>query len=119
MQKEKIFRYVFIILIAVCVFLIAEYFILYNENKSLRVAVAEQQLNGKVIVFNKLFIEKVLNANSEVSFEDRLKLENAVRDLNDSEILSQWQKFSSSESESDAQLQAKNLLDLLAIKISY
>jgi len=78
-----------------------------------------QQTSGKILQFTNLFVNKVLQAQTEVSFDDRLKLENAVRDLNDPQILSQWEKFTNSQTESDAQQQVKNLLALLIKKITY
>ena len=68
--------------------------------------------------FLNLFIDKVLNAQGEVSFEDRLQLENRVRDLKDPEVLAQWEKFTGSASEEQVQVEVKNLLALLVKKIS-
>jgi hypothetical protein len=73
----------------------------------------------KVINFSTLFIEKVLKAKTEVAFEDRLKLENAVRDLDDPAILGLWEKFTESGDQDQAQEAVKNLLDSLVKKISY
>lgn len=67
--------------------------------------------------FAKFFIEKFLKAETGVDFETRLKLENAVRDLKDEEILAQWQKFAESKTEIDAQAEVKNLLEMLIDKI--
>jgi hypothetical protein len=72
-----------------------------------------QKTNEKVLDFTKLFIEKVLKAETEVDFETRLKLENAVRNLGDEEILTQWQKFTESKTEAEAQEEVKNLLEML------
>ncbi len=76
-----------------------------------------QKTNEKVLEFAKLFIEKVLKAKTEVDFETRLKLENAVRNLDDEEILVQWQKFTESKIEAEAQEEVKNLLEMLVNKI--
>jgi hypothetical protein len=76
-----------------------------------------QKINEKVLNFTKFFIEKVLKAEGEVDFETRLKLETAVRELNDEEILAQWQKFVNSKTEGEAQQEVKNLLELLVSKI--
>jgi hypothetical protein len=76
-----------------------------------------QTTNEKVLEFTNLFIEKVLKAQTEVGFETRLKLENAVRNLNDEEILAQWQKFTESKTEAGAQEEVKNLLQMLVSKI--
>ena len=59
----------------------------------------------------------MLKAEKEIDFETRLKLENAVRNIGDDEILIQWQKFIESKTEAEAQTGVKNLLDLLVDKI--
>ena len=119
MNITKILTASVIILLAVCLFLGVEYLFLIQQNKALQASVKTQQLDTKLVAFDKMFIEKVLQSNTEVSFDDRLKLENAVRDLNDPQILAQWEKFSNSANEADAQTQTKNLLDLIVNKISY
>ena len=73
--------------------------------------------NAKVINFSRLFIDNVLKTGKEVDFDTRLNLENAVRDIKDDELLAQWNKFTKSQTESDAQNEVKNLLDLLMKKI--
>jgi len=76
-----------------------------------------QKLNGEILQFTQLFVEKVLDTNTEVDFETRLKLENAVRNLDDQEILAQWNEFVESQTESEAQENVKNLLKTLIAKI--
>ena len=73
--------------------------------------------NEKVINFSRLFIGSVLKSGNEVDFDTRLKLENAIRDIKDDEILAQWNNFTKSQTEADAQNEVKNLLDLLMKKI--
>lgn len=73
--------------------------------------------NERVLEFAGLFIDKVLKAKQEVSFEDRLNLETVVRNLKDDQILEQWNKFVNSKTETEAQEEVKNLLDLLVKKI--
>lgn len=86
----------------------------FNQNQTV---LENRQTNENVLTFTKLFIEKVLKAEKEVDFESRLKLENAVRELRDEEILDQWQKFVNSKNESEAQREVKNLLEMLVNKI--
>ena len=69
------------------------------------------------MAFGQLFIEKVLEAQGEVEFETRLELENAVRDLNDEELLNQWKLFVASGDETSAQKEVRNLLKMLMNKI--
>ena len=76
---------------------------------------AQENLNRGSLEFAKLFIEKVLKNEQEVDFETRLKLENSVRELKNEAILSQWQKFTDSKNEEEAQ---KNVKELLSILIS-
>lgn len=72
---------------------------------------------AKAAEFLNFFIEKVLNSETEVSFEDRLKLENMVRDLNDERILLIWNKFTGAETSEDVQKYCKQLLTALTEKI--
>ena len=73
--------------------------------------------NEKVINFSRLFIDSVLKSGNEVDFNTRLKLENAIREIRDDEILAQWDKFVKSKTEAEAQDEVKDLLDLLMKKI--
>ncbi|MEK9132272.1 MAG: hypothetical protein AAB606_00995 [Patescibacteria group bacterium] len=86
---------------------------LYNE----QLRVKTQTMNEKILDFNKYFIDKVLKAEGEIDFETRLKLETAVRNLNDNDILALWQKFVESKDEISAQKNVQNLLEILATKI--
>lgn len=120
MSKQKIILTIIIlILVAINVFLGASYFFAQKQLQLAEGKLKTQQNSIKIVDFTKLFIEKVLKAEKEVSFEDRLKLENAVRDLNDDEILMQWEKFTTSKTEIEAQTAVKNLLELLVGKYSY
>lgn len=76
-----------------------------------------QSLNEKILNFNGLFIEKVLKAESEVDSETRLKLENAIRDLNDEDVSDSWRAFVDSRTEGEAQKRMLDLLEILAKKI--
>ena len=69
--------------------------------------------------FLQLFMEKVLKTDKEVSFEDRLKLENAVRDINDPVVLQKWEVFIGATTEAQIQAAVKDLLQVLIDRISY
>ncbi len=116
-NKSKTILILALILLAGNVFLGAKYFSVVKELRQTQAALQTQTTNEKVLEFTKLFIEKVLKVETEVDFETRLKLENAVRNLDDEEILVQWQKFTESKNEADAQEEVKNLLEMLAGKI--
>jgi len=76
------------------------------------------EVNGKVIEFANAFITIVLRAEGEVDFEDRLKLENMVRDIGDKEIFDVWSAIPESTSENVAQKRVLDLLEILIGKIS-
>ncbi len=106
-----------LILLAGNVFLGVKYFSVVKELRQLQAALETQKTNEKVLEFTKLFIKEVLKAETEVNFDTRLKLETAVRNLGDQEILNQWQKFTESKTEAGAQEEVKNLLEMLVNKI--
>lgn len=93
------------------------YFSQRKELAETRALVKSQDVNVKVVDFSRLFIDDVLRAKGEVDFETRLKLENAVRGLDDKDVLAQWSKFINAKTGDDAQAEVKNLLGLLMAKI--
>jgi len=115
--SKTILTIIILLLIAGNVFFGFKYFAAQKEIRQTQTALETQTTQGKVLEFTKLFIEKVLKAETEVGFETRLKLENAVRNLDDEEILVQWQKFTESKTETGAQEEVKNLLEMLVNKI--
>jgi len=120
MPRQKIILAIVVLtLVSVNIFLGVSYFLALKQLKTTEKQLATQQSNIKIVKFTQLFISKVLKAEKEVSFEDRLVLENTVRDLNDSEVLIQWEKFTGSKTEAEAQNEVKNLLELLVKKYSY
>lgn len=76
-----------------------------------------QRKNTKILAFEQLFIDKVLLGEGTVSFDDRLKLENSVRDINDKEIFDYWQNFTNSKTDKDAQIQVGKMFSLLIKKL--
>ena len=120
MTKQKTILIIVIsVLVAGNVFSGVSYFLTQKKLQTVTEQLKHQRNNEKIINFSKLFIEKVLKAEEEVSFEDRLKLENTVRDLKDNEVLTQWEKFVASKTEAEAQQGVKDLLELLVKKIPY
>jgi hypothetical protein len=118
MNQLKIILIIAILLLIVGNFYFAfQYFSAREELRQAQAILETQVINEKVLNFTKLFIAEVLRAEAEIDFETRLKLETAVRDLNDQEILSQWQKFTESRTEAEAQTEVKNLLEILMGKI--
>ncbi|MFA5095382.1 MAG: hypothetical protein WC447_01840 [Candidatus Paceibacterota bacterium] len=117
-NKPKTTLIIILILLAANIFLGVKYFSVIRELRQTQAALQTQTTNEKVLEFTKLFIGEVLKADSEVSFDTRLKLETAVRNLGDEEIFNQWQKFVDSKTETKAQEEVKNLLELLVSKVA-
>ena len=117
---KKKFAYVGLVLALVmgCIFLGWQYLAQKNEILKLQKKVVAAQTNAKVVDFLNLFIDKVLRSNTEVSFDDRLKLENAVRALNDPVILAKWEQFTNGTSVDQIQQGVKDLLQVLIKKIT-
>ena len=90
-------------------------------SKKAQLVTAQQELstitqNKKILTFQKLFVDKVLNANGIVDFKTRVELQNAVTDIHDEAITQTWNAFLSAKTESDGQNRVKELLSLLATK---
>ncbi|MBU4275040.1 hypothetical protein KKE19_04495 [Patescibacteria group bacterium] len=105
-------------LIAIVIILAGQCYIFYKDIQTQKDLNRIYQYNEKILNFTKLFITKVIRAKEDVSFEDRLQLENAVREINNKAIFDQWQKFTEAKSEAQAQEDVKILLDLLVNKIT-
>ena len=118
-ENKTILITVILLLIIGNVFFGFKYLTTQKELQQTQTALEAQKTNEKVLDFAKLFIEKVLKAKGEVDFETRLKLENAVREIRDKEILEKWQNFTNSQTEEEAQENVKDLLEILVDKINY
>ena len=116
-QSKIVLIIIILILLAGNMFFGIKYFAVQKALRQTQIALETQNINEKVLDFTRLFIEQVLKAETEVDFEMRLSLENAVRNLNNEEILAQWEKFTESKTETEAQKEVKNLLELLVNKI--
>lgn len=117
-RKEGIPFLIILILAGAVIVLGVQYYIARQNLTAADNTVKTFQYDQKVLSFAKLFITKVLKADGEVSFDDRLALENAVRNINDKAIFDQWQSFINAKTALDAQIQVKNLLEMLINKIS-
>ncbi|MEK7542376.1 MAG: hypothetical protein AAB524_01610 [Patescibacteria group bacterium] len=115
--KFKVLLVILVLLLASNVFFAMQYIATQHELQEVQAALETQNINEKTLAFTQLFIEKVLKSETEVDFETRLQLENNVRGMGDQEILTQWQKFTESKNEQEAQKEVKNLLGVLMAKI--
>lgn len=75
--------------------------------------------NIQVSRFLKLFVDVVLNtkAGQTISYDDRVKLEDYVRQIMDVDIIKQWDKFVGSKDAQSAQENAVALMKLLTNKL--
>lgn len=119
MNKSKLFlTIVIILLVAGNVYFAVMLVLEKNKLNEVHAQLRGQESNEKALFFAKLFIDKVLHGEGVVDFEDRLKLENAVRDIGDKEIFDQWQIFIKSQNDKDTQVSVGRILELLFDKIS-
>lgn len=120
MDKKKIILIAIALIVAFGVIsLSVGYFLQAQKIQRLQKELNARQTNAKLVSFLDTFIKKVLKAEGEVSFEDRLKLENAIRDLNDKELLFLWESFTQAPTTEQIQQNVKNLLEGLVNKIMY
>ena len=75
--------------------------------------------NIQVSRFLKLFVDVVLNtkAGQTISYDDRVKLENDVREIKDVDVIKQWDSFVESKDSKTAQENAIALMKLLTNKL--
>jgi len=118
-NKTRLFIIVIITLLA-CgnIYLAVLYGLAQLEFRQTQNQLKAQEANEKAVFFAKLFISEVLLGEGTVDFEDRLKLENSVREINDQNIFDAWQTFTKSENEKDIQRSASRLLELLFDKVA-
>lgn len=120
MENKKIFLIILIALIILSIALNVALIILYNKAAG-KAAEANNlnQYNAKLLMFRNLFTENIILSEKTVDFETRLKMEEAARDLNDSEIFALWQSFTKSQTSQEVNAGAKNLLNALIKKTKY
>lgn len=85
----------------------------YGKSQELKLLKEKTETNEKIVSFISLFINNIYGEGQEVSFEERLKMENAVRDINNKDILDQWASFTASKTQDESQANAKTLFNKL------
>ena len=115
--RSVIFVVIILFLLTGNIYFAVQYSVVKKELAETKIELQTKEFNEKILNFTSLFITKVLKAEGEVDFETRLNLENAIRNLGDNETLTQWQKFIGSQTEAEAQIEVKNLLEMLVSKI--
>ena len=117
-KKQMTIIIVFAVLIVSNLYFGLRYVSAKGELANARTIIAAKQGNNQTLDFLKMFVKDVIKSDKEVDFDTRLKLENAVRELNDKDILARWQAFVDSKDEIEAQENVKDLLELLIVKSS-
>gem|GEM_PF-302239 len=115
LQKKPVFE---ILLLVVLFFVLAgsiyfgvNYFSMKNRLDEM---VKNNMLVSKINYFEQTFVDRVLSTKGEISYEDRLKLENAVVDTKDEKVIKAWKTFLDSKTEPEAQQAVLDLLKLFA-----
>jgi len=111
---NKIFIALVIILLLSNIYLADKYRDSRSASKS---CIETQQVNGKIVALAKLFIEKILKAETELDVETLLELENVAKATGDDELRAQWQKFLNVRTIDGAQQEIQNFLELVINKI--
>ncbi len=121
MEPQQIKRLAIITIVTLflagIILLIMQCVLLSLENDRLKKEINSQELGNKSLDFTQLFVQDFLLSSKTVGFEERLKLENSVRDIQDQEIFSKWQEFTNSGDNGQAQKSAGELLNLLLSRI--
>lgn len=88
-----------------------------NINQTNSAEEAKTALRYQTSHFLKFFIDTVLNTQGTISFDDRVKLENDLRQIHDADLTKQWETFVGSKNTKDAQANAVKLMSMLTNKM--
>ncbi len=116
LDKTKLFsHFLLIILLAGNIYLSIQYI------DNIQKPIIENQDNVTTQIksarFLKIFIDKVLNNQGAVSFEDRVQLENEILQIHDPVLTTSWNSFVNSKTSKDAQSNAVKLMALLVDRV--
>jgi hypothetical protein len=93
----------------------------YTENIKQQQMQKEDSIGTNIQVsrFLKLFVDVVLNTEvgKTISYDNRVKLENDIREIKDAEIIKSWDKFVESTDAKVAQKNAASLMKMLTNKL--
>lgn len=76
-------------------------------------AEAKNAVRVQAATFMKEFVDIVINPEGEISMDDRVKLENDVRQIHDPAILKQWNSFLNATSSASGQTSAIKLMSMV------
>ena len=118
-NKRNIILSITIVAIVIFVVLLGQYLVLLQKEKISQDTIKTYQHNEKILNFTKLFVKNVLKSDGAVPLSQVLTLENAAREINNKPIYDEWQKFVNAKSPLEAQIEVKNLLEMLVDRINY
>lgn len=96
-KKRLVINILLILLVALNVFFSIQYNQNLKKKDEAQIAQAQKiEYRLQTAQFMKLFIDKVLSTNGEISYDDRKKLEDDIRSLGDENLIKQWEVFSTS-----------------------
>ena len=80
-------------------------------------AEADSTSRFQISKFLKFFIDTVINTQGTISYENRVKLENDIRQIHDPILTTQWETFVASKDSKKAQANAARLMSMLSSKL--
>ena len=92
----------------------------YTENMKTEAAKTTDvsvQVRYQTARFLKSFIDQVINTKGTLSFDERVKLENDIRQIQDPDLTKLWDTFVSSKDAKTAQENAVKLMSMLTNKL--
>ncbi|MFA6463985.1 MAG: hypothetical protein WCV55_03190 [Candidatus Paceibacterota bacterium] len=119
MIKKNIFSsFIILILLAGNIYLSTQYFSVSKQLKEIK-SQSNSSVSTKVQAANVLkeYLDIVLNTQGTTSSDDRIKLENDLRQLQDPAITAQWDAFVTSKDAKSSQENAVKLIALLENKM--
>ena len=88
-----------------------------QQNDQANLVVNKDATRIQVARFLKFFIDTVLNTQGTIAFDDRVKLENDIRQIGDASLTTQWTDFVNSKDAKVAQASAVKLMSMLTNKM--
>jgi hypothetical protein len=85
----------------------------YQTDKGYNSLSAKYSENKKIDTFISLFVNNMLGVAKDISFDQRLQMENSVRSINNTQIFNKWEAFTTSSNSAAAQINAQALLQML------
>jgi|TARA_B100001964_G_C13817699_1_gene415936 hypothetical protein len=116
-RSHPLFILLIVLVFAFSIFLLFQNLSLKKENTAILLGQTLPSKNLEVVNFTNDFTETVLKSSGNVDLEDRLRLENDVREIGNDEILNAWKVFVQSSNEIESQRNVVLLIEALVHNI--